>query len=151
PARLHGFLAAYLRYQIHVYAFLYLIANPFPGFVGQAGSYPLEILVQDRQRQNRWKVGFRLILAIPALILASAYGALLTFVALLGWFAGLATARMPRGLRNAGALALRFHAQTVGYLFLLSDSYPYGGPTAAAPTATDAPAPASTLPQLGLD
>ena len=26
---------------------------------------------------------------------------------------------MPRGLRNAGALALRYHAQTLGYLLLL--------------------------------
>lgn len=150
PARLHAFLAVYLRYQLHVYGFLYLIANPFPGFVGQRGSYPYEILIAEPQRQNRWKVGFRLILALPALLLASAYGAIAAVAALLGWFAALATATMPHGLRNAGALALRFHAQTVGYLLLLSDSYPYSGPTAAASFATDEPAPASTLPQLGL-
>ena len=41
PQWLHRFLAAYLRYANHVYAFLYLIANPFPGFVGKRGSYPL--------------------------------------------------------------------------------------------------------------
>jgi Domain of unknown function (DUF4389) len=150
PTRLHRFLAAYLRYQFDVYAFLYLVANPFPGFVGAAGSYPLEIVIEDRSSQNRWKVGFRLILAIPALILASAYGILLTATAVLGWFAALATARMPRGLRNAGALSLRYHAQTLGYLLLLSDSYPYGGPTASASPATDALAPQGSLPGLGL-
>jgi hypothetical protein len=149
PARLHRFLAAYLRYQFHVYAFLYLVANPFPGFVGKAGSYPLEIHVDERARQNRWKVGFRLILAIPALLLSSAYGSLVTAAAVLGWFAGLATARMPLGLRNAAALSLRYHAQTLGYLLLLSDSYPYGGPTASASEATDVPAAARTLPGLG--
>lgn len=129
PQWLHRFLAAYLRYAYHVYAFLYLIANPFPGFVGKAGSYPFEIVIAPRERQNRWKTGFRIILAIPALILASVYSALAFVVAVLGWFSSLARGRMPRGLRNAGALALRYQAQTYGYLLLLTDAYPYSGPT----------------------
>ncbi|HEY4824469.1 MAG TPA: DUF4389 domain-containing protein [Solirubrobacteraceae bacterium] len=128
PQSLHGFLAAYLRYANHVYAYLYLIANPFPGFVGKAGSYPFEIVIAPRERQNRWKTGFRIVLAIPALILASAYGALAGIVALLGWFSSLARGRMPQGMRNAGALALRYQAQTHGYLLLLTDAYPYSGP-----------------------
>ncbi len=128
PASLHRFLAAYLRYQLHVYSFLYLVANPFPGFVGRTGSYPFEAVVAERARQNRWKTAFRLILAIPALLLASAFNLLLGVAAVLGWFSSLARARMPRGLRNAGAFALRYQAQTLGYLLLLSDAYPYGGP-----------------------
>ncbi len=128
PAWLHRFLGAYLRYQLHVYSFLYVIANPFPGFVGRAGSYPFEVAIAERARQNRWKTGFRAILAFPALLLTGAYGTLLSFVAVLGWFSSLALARMPRGLRNAGALALRYQAQTYGYLLLLTDAYPYGGP-----------------------
>lgn len=128
PQWLHGFLAAYLRYANHVYSYLYLVANPFPGFVGKAGSYPFEIAIAPRERQNRWKTGFRIVLAIPALILAGAYGALVSVVALLGWFSSLARGRMPQGLRNAGALALRYQAQTHGYLLLLTDAYPYSGP-----------------------
>jgi Domain of unknown function (DUF4389) len=128
PAWLHRFLSAYLRYQLHVYAFLYLVANPFPGFVGKSGSYPLELRVAERRRQNRWKTAFRIVLVIPALLLASAYGTLASVVALLGWFSSLARARMPRGLRNAGVLALRYQSQTLGYLLLLTDAYPYAGP-----------------------
>lgn len=131
PQWLHGFLAAYLRYANHVYAFLYLIANPFPGFVGKAGSYPFEIVVAPRARQNRWKTAFRIVLAIPALLISGAYGALVFFVALLGWFSALARGRMPLGLRNAGALALRYQAQTHGYVLLLTDAYPYSGPVRA--------------------
>jgi uncharacterized protein DUF4389 len=128
PARLHRFLAAYVRYQLHVYAFLYMIANPFPGFVGNARSYPLEIAVAERARQNRWKTGFRLILVLPALLVSGAYSVILSLVAVLGWFSALALGRMPRGLRNAGALALRYQAQLFGYLLLLTDAYPYSGP-----------------------
>ena len=48
--------------------------------------------------------------------------------ALLGWFTGLFTARMPHSLRGAGALAIRYHTQTSAYLLLLTDAYPYSGP-----------------------
>jgi hypothetical protein len=128
PAALHRFLAAYLRYEFHVLSFYALIANPFPGFVGRAGSYPFEIAVAERARQNRWKTGFRALLAIPAVLLAAAFSGLLSVLALLSWFSSLALGRMPRGLRNAGAFALRYHAQTHGYLLMLSDAYPYSGP-----------------------
>jgi hypothetical protein len=152
PQWLHGFLAAYVRYANHVYSYLYLIANPFPGFVGKAGSYPFEIVIAPRERQNRWKTGFRIVLAIPALILASAYGALVSVVALLGWFSSLARGRMPRGLRNAGALALRYQAQTHGYLLLLTDAYPYSGPVRSgdAAEADDAPGAPPAPPDVGL-
>jgi hypothetical protein len=156
PQWLHRFLSAYLRYANHVYAFLYLIANPFPGFVGKAGSYPFEIAVASRERQNRWKTGFRIVLAIPALILTSAYGALAFVAALLGWFSSLARGRMPLGLRNAGALALRYQAQTQGYLLLLTDAYPYSGPVLAqapgepgGPASVEPPAP-GPLADVGL-
>jgi Domain of unknown function (DUF4389) len=50
-------------------------------------------------------------------------------VAVLGWFAALATGRMPRSLRNTGAQAIRYAAQVYGYLYMLTDAYPYGGPS----------------------
>ncbi len=129
PTRgLHRFLAAYLRYQTHVFAFLYLVANPFPGFVGAAGSYPVELHIADPVPQNKWKGFFRLVLAFPALLLAGAFSQVLLVVAVLGWFASLFTGQMPGGLRNLGAFALRYMGQTYGYLFLLTEAYPYSGP-----------------------
>lgn len=139
PAGLHRFLAAYTRYQQHVFAYLYVVANPFPGFTGERGSYPIEIRIAERAPQNRWTVGFRLVLALPALLLGAAYGTLLAAVALLGWFASLFTGTMPLGLRNAGALAVRYSAQLYGYLFLLTDAYPYSGPNVAPPPLTADP------------
>jgi hypothetical protein len=146
PQRLHRFLAAYVRYQFHVYAFLYLVANPFPGFVGAAGSYPLEIVIAEPTRQNRWKTGFRLVLVVPALVLAGAYGAVANVVGVLGWFSALARGRVPLGLRNAGALALRYQSQVLAYALLLTDVYPYSGPVLLGPSqgaaASSAAAPA---------
>ena len=128
PQWLHRFLSGYVRYQVHVGAFLYLVGNPFPGFVGAEGSYPIDLHVAPRQRENRWTVAFRIILALPALVLASIFGSLLAIVAILGWFASMATGRMPLGMRNAGAFALRYTAQFTAYLFMVSPAYPYSGP-----------------------
>jgi Domain of unknown function (DUF4389) len=128
PRALHKFLAAYVRYTTQVYAFVALAGNPFPGFVGARGTYPVEAQIDDVGRQNRWSVGFRLILAFPALVMAGAYSTLLWTGAALAWFAALVTGKMPRRLQNAGLQALRYSAQTYGYLFLLTGAYPYSGP-----------------------
>lgn len=128
PDRLHRFLAAYLRYTIHLSAFLYLVGNPFPGFAGSAGSYPVDLELPARERQSRWITGFRLLLSFPALLVAGALDGLLVVVAFLGWFASLVTGRMPPGLQRMGAFVLRYHAQVNGYLLLLTDRYPYSGP-----------------------
>lgn len=144
PRGLHRFISAYVRYQLHVMAYLYLVGNPFPGFVGEAGSYPVELRIAERARQNRWTVFFRLLLAVPAFMLASAYGSLIFVVAVFGWFASLFTGRMPEGLRNAGAQALRYMSQAYGYLYLATGAYPYSGPCLApapAPPAAAAPPP----------
>lgn len=129
PEALHRFVAAYVRYATHVYAFLALVANPFPGFAGAAGSYPVDVEIAPPEPQSRWKTLFRLLLAMPALLLASALVLPLELVALFGWFVGLFLGRMPEGLRDLGAYVLRYQAQTYAYSFLLTDSYPYSGPT----------------------
>jgi hypothetical protein len=128
PEWAHNFLARYLRYQLQVSAFLYLVGNPFPGFVGAPGKYPIELHVDAPARQNRWTVVFRLLLALPALLLSSVFAQVLLLVAVLGWFASLATGRMPLGLRNLGAFALRYTAQTYAYVLLVTGAYPYSGP-----------------------
>lgn len=128
PTALHRFLSAWVRYATHVGAFLFVIGGPFPGFVGAAGSYPVDIAIGPPQRQHRAVTLFRVWLAFPALILAGAYTTVIWVAGLLGWWAALVTGRMPEGLRNLGAVGLRYSAQANAYLFLLTDHYPYAAP-----------------------
>jgi hypothetical protein len=128
PKPLHRFIAAYIRYQAHIFAFLFLVANPFPGFTGAPGIYPLDVEIDAPERQSRWVTLFRLFLAIPALAVSSALNGVLFVAGVLGWFASLVLGRMPEGLRNLGAFVLRYTAQFDGYLYLLTDRYPYSGP-----------------------
>lgn len=129
PEPFHRFLTRYVRYTMHVVAFLYLTANPFPGFTGLPGTYPVDVEIAPRERQNRWITGFRVILAFPAFLIAGSYATIAQLSAVFIWFTGLFTARAPRGLRNASAIALRYSAQTSAYFLLLTDQYPYAGPT----------------------
>ena len=139
PAGLHRFLSRYVRYTLHVYAFLYLAANPFPGFVGDEGTYPLDLVLPGPTRQNRWKTGFRFFLAIPAWIVNSALGWGLAVAAFLTWFYALATGRAPWGLRNFSAYALRYAAQVDAYVLLLTEAYPHASPLEGAASAPEPP------------
>jgi hypothetical protein len=123
PEGLHNFLATYLRYQTHVYAYVLLLAEPFPGFGGKPG-YPIDIEIDPPQPQNRWTVGFRLILAIPAYIVSGILGYLNRALAVFSWFIALAMGSVPEGLRNFAAFALRYEQQTAGYALLLTGRYP---------------------------
>lgn len=131
PDGLHAFIARYLRYTTHVYAYLLLLAKPFPPFSGRAG-YPVDLLVEGPQDQGRVSVLFRLVLAIPALILASVFRTVNKAVAFLGWFYALFTGRMNAGMRDLSAWLLRYELQTYAYLFLLTGRYLSlaGAPTA---------------------
>ena len=123
PDGLHTFLATYLRYQTQVYAYVLLIADPFPGFGGHPG-YPIDLEVAAPERQNRWTVGFRLILAIPAYVIASIMSYLNRALAIFSWFVALVMGRVPEGMRNFAAFALRYEQQTMGYTYLLTQRYP---------------------------
>lgn len=128
PVPLHRFFTAWIRYTTHVVAFLYVVGGPFPGFTGRAGSYPVDIAFDPPQPQRRVVTVFRLILAIPALLLGGAYGSVALLVGFLGWWAALFGGRMPEGLRNLGAVSLRYSAQSSAYLLLVTGSYPYAAP-----------------------
>jgi hypothetical protein len=124
PESLHRFLAAYLRYLTHVNAYAHLLADPYPGFTGAPG-YPVDLEIAPPAPQNRLVTLFRLLLAIPALIVASVLGPLMSLIAFFGWFACLALGRMPEGMRNLGSYCLRYTQQAVAYAyFLLTDRYP---------------------------
>src|SRR5947209_1885532 len=144
-ATVHEIVGRYLRAVVHVYGFLFLAANPYPPFLGEPGRYPIDLEVPPPGRQNRWKTGFRLILAFPAILFGAALigsgGArsngynislgVAVVAGFLAWFAILARRTMPRGLRDLINYALAYTAQLDAYLFLLTDRYPNADPIAA--------------------
>lgn len=151
PAGLHGALASYVRYSVHLDAYMTLATNPYPFFTGDTDGQMLTVEIDPPAPQRRWTVAIRIVLALPALLLTATLGStgssgvsrgvtygvgaggLSTTAAVLGWFASLATGRMPLGLRNAAAYTAAYQGQTLAYLLCLTDRYPYAGPEPGAP------------------
>ena len=88
------------------------------------------IRVADRQLDPRALVFFRVLLVIPAGILAYVFRIVNNIVAFLGWFYSLIFGRMHEGMRNLSAWLLQYEIQTYAYVFLLTGRYPTlaGGP-----------------------
>lgn len=123
PAALHNFLAQYLRYAAHVQGYVLFLADPYPGFMGNA-PYDVDLIVAPPAPQSRWITGFRIILIIPAAIVAHVVSNLVGILAIIAWFACLFTGALPAGMRSIIAWAVRFQAQTTGYGLILTDRYP---------------------------
>jgi len=123
PDGLHGFLAGFVRYQVHVFAYVTLAANPFPGFSGSA-DYPVTVAIDPPAAQGRLSIFFRLLLSLPAAFISSALNSLTEVLVFFAWFVCLALGRMPEGMRNLLAFSVRYHAQTQAYQSLLTSRYP---------------------------
>jgi hypothetical protein len=123
PEGLHNFIARYVRYQVHVYAYSTLAANPYPPFDG-ASDYPIDVRIAPPAEQGRLGVFFRVLLAIPALVISGVMNYLVEILVLFGWFVCLALGRMPEGMRNLLAFTIRYHAQTAAYYSLVTSQYP---------------------------
>ena len=137
---------------MHIGAYVLLAANPYPPFSGAAGAYPVDVEFDPPEPQRRWTALLRMLLALPACALSSVLGnsvssssstgfnltasfggGLAATSGILGWFASLATGRMPLGLRNASAYGIGYHAQAMAYALCLTGRYPYAGPEPGAP------------------
>lgn len=123
PTGMHNFLANYLRYQVHVFSYLTLVANPYPPFTGSE-DYPVTVQIAPPEKQGRLGVFFRVLLAFPALILSYVLNYLTYVVAIFAWFVAIFMGRIPEGMRNLLAFSVRYHAQTQGYVMLLTSKYP---------------------------
>lgn len=121
---LHRFLSSYLRYSTHVDAYLYLVGNPFPRFLGRRGGYPVDLILPAPEPQSRWSTLARVVLALPPLVFSQVLGRVAQVVAFLAWFVCVALGRIPKGMRDLNAYSLRYEQQTLGYVLLLTDRYP---------------------------
>ncbi len=122
--RIHRWLVRFLRYSTYVYSYLYVFANPYPPFHGEPGRYPIDLEIEPPEPQRRLVTAFRIVLAIPALILNWVFSQVLQIVGILAWLIALVLGRTPRGMENLGLYCLRYQAQTWGYLLILTDRYP---------------------------
>lgn len=123
PLWAHEFIARYVRYVTHVYGYAALVADEYPGFLG-ADAYRLDVEIPPAAEQSRWQAGFRLILAVPAVIFAQVLQDVLAVIVVFSWFVILVTGRQFDGLMHVATWIIRVQVQTLAYLGLLTERYP---------------------------
>ena len=132
----------YLKWRANVLAYEALLRDEYPPFGD--GAYPaveLTLPAQIIEGRSRLTVGFRLILAIPHIIVFAVLTIAWLVTAVVGWFAILFTGVYPEGLWRFGEGVMRWGLRLESYLLLLHDEYPPFSLVAQAPAAAP-PAPA---------
>ncbi len=127
------FLAGYVAYSTRVYASLYLLVDSYPPFAFAAPESPVQVDLHPGGL-NRLAVLFRIILVIPAAIIASIVTSGWHALAFFCWLAVLILGRTPEPLFNATTAILRYEMRLQAYFLMLSSAYPkrlFGDPEAA--------------------
>jgi hypothetical protein len=87
-------------------------------------AYPVTFESDYVEPRSRLTTFFRLILAIPHIVVVTLYALLAYVVAFVAWFALVLTGRYPRGMYDFVAGFLRYQTRAYGYGYLLTDAYP---------------------------
>jgi hypothetical protein len=125
PPGLYDFVAGYTRFLTRFTAYTVLLCDPYPSFGGSDDpAYPVRMQFTRLEQYSRLRTLFRIILAIPILIVRYVMGLLLEIGAVAAWFVILVTGKMPRGLFDLMVLANSYTARSDAYIYLLSETYP---------------------------
>jgi uncharacterized protein DUF4389 len=157
PRGMYDFVAGFLRYETRVFGYACLLTDPYPPFSGDAAvSYPVDLdIAPPKESYDRLKVLFRIILAIPVLIISYAMRIVAEVGAFIAWFAIVLLGRQPKGLQDMIALGLSYQQRATAYMALLTEDWPpFTDDSSSGSTARVDPAPsfgalAATPPAAG--
>ncbi len=127
PRGMFLLVAGFLSYSTRVNGYYYLLTDKFPPFGGGApgDGYPVQLSVDFPDRLSRLTTFFRSLMAIPAEIVLYFLGLLGAVLAFFAWIVVIILGRLPRGLFELMELPQRYQARVNGYVFLLTDTYPW--------------------------
>jgi len=123
PEGLWSLAVYYLRWRVRAVAYLTLLRDEYPPF-GDA-AYPAGLVLNPPDTpRNRLTVGFRLVLAIPQMIVVAILSVGWAVSTIICWVSIVVTGNMPASLYRFGVGVLRWSTRVEAYLLLLHDEYP---------------------------
>ncbi len=125
PQGLYNFVAGFVRFIARFTAYTVLLCDPYPPFGGSPDpAYPVRMEFEPLDHYSRLKTFFRIIIAIPIMILRYVMGILLELGAIAAWVVIVITGKLPRGLFDLMVLATSYTVRSDAYLALLTETYP---------------------------
>lgn len=86
--------------------------------------YPISYEADFNPTPNRWTTFFRLLLAIPWMIVAAFWGILFAFTHLFAWVAVVILGRYPQWLYEFNSGVVRYTIRTSAWVYLQTDAWP---------------------------
>jgi uncharacterized protein DUF4389 len=126
PLALYEFVAGFTRYLASVSGYAGLLTDRFPPFSGAEGlEYPVRLRIGPPLEQySRAKAAFRLVLAIPVMLIAYAMRIVAQVGSFLAWFAIVVLGRQPEALQSMIVLGLSYEVRAYTYFLLLDEAWP---------------------------
>jgi Domain of unknown function (DUF4389) len=125
PKGLYDFIAGWTRFITRVTGYVSLLTDSYPSFSGSDDpAYPIRMQFVPLDQYSRLKTLFRIILAIPIVILRYVMSLLLEIGSFAAWVVIVVTGKLPRGLFDLMVLANSYTARSDAYIYLLTESYP---------------------------
>ena len=122
PRWLFDFQVAFYRWANRAFGYFLLLTDRYPPF---EGDWVISYDVSYPERVSRWKLLFwKVITAIPHLIILEFLGLGAMIVTVIAWFFILFSGRYPRGLFDYVAGVMRWGARVWAYVLSLTDEYP---------------------------
>jgi hypothetical protein len=88
------------------------------------GPLPLLVSLPEREKQRRWTVLIRAILAVPLAVVVLFIGIGTFVVVVIGWVAAIFSGRVPDFVRTLVTVYLRMTLRLQAYLMLMTDRFP---------------------------
>jgi Domain of unknown function (DUF4389) len=126
PEGLYNFNCGLVRFFIRTSAWVYLQTDEWPPFgFSDDPNYPIRVNFAPRaEHQSRLKAFFRIILALPMLIVSYAVNYAHEWIAIIAWLTIVFRGYLPEQMNTAMTFCNSFYARVYGYLALLTDDYP---------------------------
>jgi Domain of unknown function (DUF4389) len=127
PQGLYDFNGGVVRFGVRISAWIYLQTDEWPPFgLKDDPSYPIRIGIPESppERQSRLKALFRLILALPMLIVSYAINYAHLWIAVVSWLTIVFRGYQPEGVNDTLTFLNSFYTRLYGYIVFLTDDYP---------------------------
>jgi hypothetical protein len=126
PEGAYNFVAGYNKLATATYGYMGLLTDTYPPFTPtDADGYPVRLKIGPPLGEyNRLLTLFRIILAIPVVIIVYAMQIVWELGSFIAWFVIVVAGRQPKGLQDMIVLGLSYQQRAYCYLTLLSEKWP---------------------------
>lgn len=115
--------AFYLRWRVRAIAYMTLLTDEYPPFGDEEYPATLEV-ARPAAPRDRLTVFFRILLALPHILLLCFLSVAWTFTTAVAWVVILFTGRYPETLYGFALGVLAWSMRVEAYMLLLRDEYP---------------------------